>query len=45
MGFAWGLCRASAAKPGKVTVTVSAEGLEEASVVVECEAGILRPVA
>jgi hypothetical protein len=40
-----GIVQSKRGEPGKVTVTVSGEGLEETSVVVECEAGTLRPVA
>jgi beta-galactosidase len=44
-GLCMGIVQSMRGEPGKVTVTLSAEGLETTSVVVECEAGTLRPVA
>ena len=43
-GLCMGIVQSKRGEPGKVMVTVSAQGLESASAVLECEAGALRPV-
>lgn len=44
-GLCMGIVQSKRGEPGKVTVTLSAEGLETTTVEVECEAGALRPAA